>query len=78
MIEQDQTTKKDHEDSAHVACEAAGSIKTVASLVREDDCLRLYSKALEEPLQRSQRKALYGSILFALSQAQSFFVIALV
>lgn len=74
----DQDNKKAHEDSAQVACEAAGSIRTVASLTREDDCLRVYSESLEEPMRKSNRSALWSSMLYGFSQALSFFVIALV
>jgi len=73
----DQINKKAHEQSAQVACEAAGAIRTVASLTREDDCSRIYSESLEEPLQRSHRSTIWSNMLFAISQAVTFFVIAL-
>jgi ATP-binding cassette subfamily B (MDR/TAP) protein 1 len=78
VILKDQVNKKAHADSAQVACEAAGAIRTVASLTREDDCLEYYSKSLEEPLRRSNRTALWSNLMFSLSQSFSFFVIALV
>jgi len=78
VVLKDQVNKKAHEDSAQLACEAAGAIRTVASLTREDDCCRLYSESLEEPLQRSNRNALWSNGLYAISQAMVFFVIALV
>ncbi|PPQ83491.1 hypothetical protein CVT25_006981 [Psilocybe cyanescens] len=78
VVLKDQDNKKAHEDSAQVACEAAGSIRTVASLTREDDCLRVYSESLEEPMRKSNRSALWSSMLYGFSQALSFFVIALV
>ncbi|KAI0287206.1 P-loop containing nucleoside triphosphate hydrolase protein [Russula brevipes] len=77
VILKDQVNKKAHADSAQVACEAAGAIRTVASLTREDDCLEYYSKSLEEPLRRSNRTALWSNFLFSLSQSFSFFAIAL-
>jgi len=43
-----------------------------------DDCLRLYSESLEEPLRRSNRTAIWSNALFAFTQALSFFVIALI
>ena len=49
-----------------------------ASLTRENDCLRLYSESLEEPLRTSNRSAIYSNFIYALSQAMSFFVIALI
>jgi len=78
VVLKDQTNKKAHADSAQLACEAAGSIRTVASLTREDDCLRLYSKSLEEPLRESNRSAIWSNLLYAFTQSVAFFVIALV
>ena len=78
MVLKDKKNKKEHEESAQLACEAAGSIRTVASLTREDDCTLIYSRALEEPLRKSNRTALYSNALYAMSQALSFFVIALI
>ncbi|KAI0282942.1 P-loop containing nucleoside triphosphate hydrolase protein [Russula brevipes] len=60
----DQVNKKAHADSAQVACEAAGAIRTVA-------------KSLEEPLRRSNRTAFWSNLMFSLSQSFSFFTIAL-
>jgi ATP-binding cassette subfamily B (MDR/TAP) protein 1 len=78
VVLKDQKNKRAHEASAQLACEAAGAIRTVASLTREDDCARIYSEALEGPLKNSNRTALWSNLLYALSQALSFFVIALV
>lgn len=78
VVLKDQVNKKAHEESAQLACEAAGAIRTVASLTREDDCLRLYSQNLEGPLRRSSRSALWSNALYAFTQAQSFWVIALI
>jgi ATP-binding cassette subfamily B (MDR/TAP) protein 1 len=78
VVLKDQANKKAHEESAQLACEAAGAIRTVASLTREDDCLRLYSESLEEPLRKSNRTAIWSNGMYALSQSFSFFVIALV
>jgi ATP-binding cassette, subfamily B (MDR/TAP), member 1 len=74
----DQANKKAHEESAQLACEAAGSIRTVASLTREADCLRLYQESLEVPLRKSNRSAIWSNALYSLSQAMVFFVIALI
>ncbi|OAX43170.1 P-loop containing nucleoside triphosphate hydrolase protein [Rhizopogon vinicolor AM-OR11-026] len=77
-------TLKDHknraayESSAQIACEAAAAIRTIASLTREEDCLNLYGRSLEEPLRKSIRTSFWGSMLFAFSQAMTFWVIALV
>lgn len=78
IVLKDQANKRAHESSAHLACEAAGSIRTVAALTREDDCLRMYSESLEEPLRNSNRAAIWSNMLFSLSQSMTFFVIALV
>ena len=78
VVLKDQQNKKAHESSAQLACEAAGAIRTVASLTREDDCCRLYSESLDEPLRRSNRTAIYSNGIFALSQSLTFFIIALV
>ncbi|ESK90451.1 multidrug resistance protein 1 [Moniliophthora roreri MCA 2997] len=78
VVLKDQQNKKAHAGSAQLACEAAGSIRTVASLTREDDCLKLYSKSLDEPLRNSSKTALWSNALYALSQGMVFFVISLV
>ncbi|KDQ25589.1 hypothetical protein PLEOSDRAFT_1097506 [Pleurotus ostreatus PC15] len=78
VVLKDQQNKLAHESSAQLACEAAGSIRTVASLTREDQCIEQYSLSLEEPLRRSNKTALWSNGLYALSQSMVFFVIALV
>ncbi|KIM26102.1 hypothetical protein M408DRAFT_25738, partial [Serendipita vermifera MAFF 305830] len=78
VVLKDQVNRRAHADSAQLACEAAGAIKTVASLTREDDCLRLYSQSLEGPLRVSNRSAIHSTLWYALSQSMVFFVIALV
>ncbi|KAF8194139.1 P-loop containing nucleoside triphosphate hydrolase protein [Pholiota molesta] len=78
VVLKDQANKKAHEDSAQLACEAAGSIRTVAALTREEDCLRLYSESLEEPLRKSNRTAIWSNMLYSFSQSLVFFVIALI
>lgn len=78
VVLKDQQNKKAHESSAQLACEAAASIRTVASLTREEDCCKIYSKSLEEPLRVSNRSAVWSNLVYALSQSMSFYVIALV
>ncbi|RDB18091.1 Leptomycin B resistance protein pmd1 [Hypsizygus marmoreus] len=78
VVLKDQANKKAHESSAQLACEAAGSIRTVASLTRENDCCDLYSESLEGPLRQSNRTAVWSNLLFSLSQSMVFYVIALV
>ncbi|KAF9254844.1 ste6-like protein [Marasmius fiardii PR-910] len=78
IVLKDQANRRAHAQSAQLACEAAASIRTVASLTREEDCNRLYSKSLEEPLRKSNKTALWSNGLFSLSQSMMFFVISLV
>ncbi|KAF9242534.1 P-loop containing nucleoside triphosphate hydrolase protein [Melanogaster broomeanus] len=78
VVLKDQQNKSTHENSAQLACEAVASIRTVASLTREEACLNLYSTSLEEPLRISNRTALWANMIYALSQSLTFFVIALV
>ena len=78
VVLKDQVNKRAHADSAQLACEAAGAIRTVASLTREEDSCRLYGQSLEETLRRSNRTALWSNALYAFSQSLAFFVIALV
>lgn len=78
VVLKDQANKRAHEQSAQLACEAAASIRTVASLTREEDCLRIYSESLEEPMRTSNRTAIWSNGLYSLSQSFSFFVIALI
>ena len=78
VVMKDQDNKTAHEQSAQIACEAAASIRTVASLTRERDVLGIYSTSLEGPLRRSKRVAFWSNLLFATSQASAMFIIALV
>ncbi|KZP24383.1 hypothetical protein FIBSPDRAFT_888845 [Athelia psychrophila] len=71
------TNKKEHADSAQLACEAAGAIRAVASLTSEYQCVAQYSDSLQGPLKRSNRTALLSNLFYLLSQSISFFVIAL-
>ncbi|KAG2039964.1 P-loop containing nucleoside triphosphate hydrolase protein [Suillus americanus] len=78
VVLKDQKNKLSLESSAQIACEAAAAIRTVASLTREEHCLNLYRRSLEGPVRKSIRTALWSNMLFALSQAMAFWVIALV
>ncbi|KAI9573606.1 ste6-like protein [Boletus coccyginus] len=73
-----QRDKRAYENSAQLACEAAASIRTVASLTREEDCLRLYSEYLQEPLRKSTKTTIWATLLFAFSESTTYYVIALV
>ncbi len=74
----DTKVKKAHSKSTQMACEAAGSIRTVASLTREDDCCALYTALLAEPLRQSNRTAVYSNAYYSASQGLTFLVLGLV
>ncbi|KAI0830713.1 P-loop containing nucleoside triphosphate hydrolase protein [Trametes gibbosa] len=78
VVENDLRNKKAHEVSAQLACEAAGAVRTIASLTREEECCRLYNESLDEPYRRTAKIALYSNAVYALTQAIVFWVIALV
>jgi ATP-binding cassette subfamily B (MDR/TAP) protein 1 len=78
VVMKDQKNKRVYSKTAHMASEAAGAIKTVASLTREDECCREYHNALEGPTTHSIRSAMTSNILYAISQSLSFWVIGLV
>jgi len=75
VVLKDQKNKKAHAESAQIACEAAGAIRTVASLTREEDCCKIYSESLEEPLRRSNRSALWSNMVFAFSQSVAYVIV---
>jgi len=78
VVLKEEKTKKWHASSAQLASEAAASVRTVASLTREDDVGRIYSKSLEEPMRISNRTAIGSQALYAGSQGIVFLVVALV
>jgi ATP-binding cassette subfamily B (MDR/TAP) protein 1 len=78
VIPKDRAKKLAHEETARIACEAAGAIRTVASLTREEDCLRLYSQALMVPLKKAKTVSLWSTGSFAATQGFGFCSIALV
>lgn len=74
----DQRAKKTYSASTQLATEAAGSIRTVASLTREPHIVAQYSEALQKAERMSIRFAWGSQALYAGSQAIAFFIIALV
>ncbi|WVW81061.1 hypothetical protein I302_103052 [Kwoniella bestiolae CBS 10118] len=78
VVLKDQKMKKLHASSAHLASEAAGAVRTVASLTREDDVDRIYSNALREPMRVNFRTSVKSQALYAASQGITFCIIALV
>jgi ATP-binding cassette, subfamily B (MDR/TAP), member 1 len=78
VFQKDGSNKKAHEDSAAVACEAAASIRTVASLTREKACCDMYAESLVGPLNKTRKSTFYSMGLFGITQGTSYFTIALV
>ncbi|KAG8924894.1 GTPase-activating protein, partial [Tulasnella sp. 408] len=77
VVLKDQANKSAYNYSAQLACEAAAAVKTVQSLTREKDSCDEYSRSLGVPLARSNRTAIISTGLYGISQATSFFAIAL-
>ncbi|EGE04579.1 ABC multidrug transporter mdr1 [Trichophyton equinum CBS 127.97] len=69
--------KKAYESSASYACEATSSIRTVASLTREQGVMEIYEGQLNDQAKKSLRSVAKSSLLYAASQSFSFFCLAL-
>ncbi|ORX80635.1 multidrug resistance protein MDR [Basidiobolus meristosporus CBS 931.73] len=67
-------TKAIYEKSAQLACEAASSIRTVASLTREQDVSHAYHVRLEEPHKACKKNAFVTSLIFAGSQSVIYLI----
>lgn len=67
-----------HERSAQLACEAAGAVRTVQSLTAEERLSEGYAESLAQSKAQVTRTAFLDGGIYGLSQALSFFVIALV
>ncbi|WVQ85989.1 hypothetical protein IAT38_008157 [Cryptococcus sp. DSM 104549] len=78
VVLKDERLKAMHSSSAHLASEAAGAVRTVASLTRENDVSRIYGAALQEPMRMNFRTSIKSQGLYALTQGLTFWVIALV
>ncbi|TIC04401.1 P-loop containing nucleoside triphosphate hydrolase protein [Wallemia mellicola] len=74
----DKYNRKAYEESANMACEASGAIRTVAALTREDSVLAYYDNLLLKPYTTSIKSGVWRSAAYALGQALSFGCIALV
>ncbi|RIA79822.1 ABC transporter type 1, transmembrane domain-containing protein [Glomus cerebriforme] len=70
-------TQKAHAKSAQLACEGTANIRTVASLTREEDLWKLYSKNLDEPMKAGYRNAIFGSITYGISSSVNYLANAL-
>ncbi|KAL5335379.1 P-loop containing nucleoside triphosphate hydrolase protein [Aspergillus crustosus] len=64
-------------DSASLAVEAVGALRTVSSLTLESDLLIEYSQNLRGVLRRSARTMIFAMIVHALAQSVDFLVMAL-
>ncbi|KAF3923923.1 hypothetical protein AA313_de0203653 [Arthrobotrys entomopaga] len=71
------SAKEAYEKSASYACEATSSIRTVATLTREQDVLTNYRGQLAAQEKRSLRNTLKSSSLYAMSQSFVFLCVAL-
>ncbi|WVQ70592.1 hypothetical protein IAR50_000111 [Cryptococcus sp. DSM 104548] len=78
VVLKDQRMKKLHAASAHLASEAAGAVRTVASLTREDDVGKIYSEALVAPMKLNFKTSIYSQAFYAASQGMTFLIVALV
>ncbi|KAK5445100.1 hypothetical protein LTS15_010191 [Exophiala xenobiotica] len=70
-------SKAAYEQSASFACEALSSIRTVASLGREQSILDDYNQQLNAQSRTALKTIMYSAMLYAASQALPFFCIAL-
>lgn len=70
-------SKQAYSSSASFASEAITSIRTVASLTREDDVLRQYKESLAAQQRESLKSVLRSSTLYAASQSLMFLAFAL-
>ncbi|WFD29720.1 ABC-type xenobiotic transporter [Malassezia sp. CBS 17886] len=77
VVMKDVKVRKAHLVSSQLACESANSIRTVAALTREDDCLAQYEQSLKSASKIAKHAAIVGNIFYALSQSFSYYVIAL-
>jgi ATP-binding cassette subfamily B (MDR/TAP) protein 1 len=69
--------KRAYEKSASFACEATSAIRTVASLTREEDVLRIYIESMNVQARKSLESILKSSLLYAASQSLMFACVAL-
>ncbi len=63
--------------SSQFATEAIGAFRTVTSLTMEDFIIDKYSNLLRDQIRKSTRKALYASLVFALSECLELCAMAL-
>ncbi|WVO17493.1 hypothetical protein L204_105185 [Cryptococcus depauperatus] len=78
LVLHDERIKNLHKSSAHLASEATSAIRTVASLTREEELVKIYSDDLRAPMRENFRTSLKAQGLYALAQGISYLIIALV
>ncbi|KAH9620346.1 hypothetical protein KSS87_015949, partial [Heliosperma pusillum] len=72
-----ENAKKKYEEASHVANDAVGSIRTVASFCAEEKVMQLYEKKCEAPVKAGIKRGLISGIGYGLSFALLFNVYAL-
>lgn len=77
LLQFHQRTRKAYESSANFACESIRSIRTVASLNREDDVMEIYKRSLDAPSRAAFRTAMFSNIWFGLAETIMFLTMAL-
>jgi len=63
--------------SSQFATEAIGAFRTVTSLTMEDSIIHKYDELLRDQIRKSTRKAIYASLVFALSDSIELCAMAL-
>lgn len=77
VVLKDVRVKAVSQTSSQRACEAISGIRTVASLNLQEKYLEMYRDDLQGPTSFVFKIAIYGNLLYALSQAVSFWITAL-
>ncbi|CAB4414464.1 unnamed protein product [Rhizophagus irregularis] len=65
-------TLKVYEKSAQIACEGTSNIRTVASLTREEDLLKIYSDMLDGPMKEGYHNAIFGSLNYGFAASMNY------
>ena len=74
----DEKNKNSYSESSQMACESANAIKTVASLTRENDCVKKYEAILNVPYRSSIRSSFFSSALLGLTNGINYLIIGLI
>ncbi|ANB12244.1 ATP-binding cassette alpha-factor transporter STE6 [Sugiyamaella lignohabitans] len=77
MLQLQERAKKVYEKSSSYACESISAVRTVASLTREDGVWRTYADSVEGQVRRSRADIVRSSLLLALSQGLTPWVMGL-